>query len=142
MIRRPPTSTRTATLFPYTTLFRSAQDAQRGRQLGVENTQDFLLAALVGKRARVARLGDGDEQPFILFLLWIGEVEIGKGFNGVAQYIATVRARFDDTLVGQQTQRAAYRGARDVDLPAQVELDQRSEEHPTELQSLMGNPYA
>src|SRR3546814_20572482 len=30
MIRRPPRSTRTDTLFPYTTLFRSAQVDQRG----------------------------------------------------------------------------------------------------------------
>src|SRR3546814_6401740 len=37
MIRRPPRSTRTHTLFPYTTLFRS-------RQLGV---RQFLLLALV-----------------------------------------------------------------------------------------------
>src|SRR3546814_10570343 len=29
MIRRPPRSTRTDTLFPYTTLFRSAQDRER-----------------------------------------------------------------------------------------------------------------
>src|SRR3546814_6677378 len=29
MIRRPPRSTRTDTLFPYTTLFRSARDGQR-----------------------------------------------------------------------------------------------------------------
>src|SRR3546814_18311345 len=32
MIRRPPRSTRTDTLFPYTTLFRSARHARRGRQ--------------------------------------------------------------------------------------------------------------
>src|SRR3546814_14278095 len=31
MIRRPPRSTRTDTLFPYTTLFRSAVPKQRGR---------------------------------------------------------------------------------------------------------------
>src|SRR3546814_2527906 len=31
MIRRPPRSTRTDTLFPYTTLFRSARSATRGR---------------------------------------------------------------------------------------------------------------
>src|SRR3546814_8333883 len=30
MIRRPPRSTRTDTLFPYTTLFRSAGEARRG----------------------------------------------------------------------------------------------------------------
>src|SRR3546814_7243761 len=32
MIRRPPRSTRTDTLFPYTTLFRSARHSRRGRQ--------------------------------------------------------------------------------------------------------------
>src|SRR3546814_2373315 len=33
MIRRPPRSTRTDTLFPYTTLFRAATDATRGQAL-------------------------------------------------------------------------------------------------------------
>src|SRR3546814_10278030 len=32
MIRRPPRSTRTDTLFPYTTLFRSGRPRRRGRQ--------------------------------------------------------------------------------------------------------------
>src|SRR3546814_20905675 len=32
MIRRPPRSTRTDTLFPYTTLFRAAHQARRYRQ--------------------------------------------------------------------------------------------------------------
>src|SRR3546814_9877291 len=34
MIRRPPRSTRTDTLFPYTTLFRSHPDAEPWRRLG------------------------------------------------------------------------------------------------------------
>src|SRR3546814_1317691 len=34
MIRRPPRSTRTDTLFPYTTLFRSRADEQAGEQVG------------------------------------------------------------------------------------------------------------
>src|SRR3546814_6906279 len=34
MIRRPPRSTRTDTLFPYTTLFRSLRQARRDRQGG------------------------------------------------------------------------------------------------------------
>src|SRR3546814_9211967 len=34
MIRRPPRSTRTDTLFPYTTLFRSAISCARGRRGG------------------------------------------------------------------------------------------------------------
>src|SRR3546814_20667582 len=33
MIRRPPRSTRTDTLFPYTTLFRSGHDGRKQRQL-------------------------------------------------------------------------------------------------------------
>src|SRR3546814_5617366 len=33
MIRRPPRSTRTDTLFPYTTLFRSAVDLDRGEEV-------------------------------------------------------------------------------------------------------------
>src|SRR3546814_19066768 len=35
MIRRPPRSTRTDTLFPYTTLFRSGHERGRDRQRGV-----------------------------------------------------------------------------------------------------------
>src|SRR3546814_9455983 len=36
MIRRPPRSTRTDTLFPYTTLFRSLEQSQRQNPLSVE----------------------------------------------------------------------------------------------------------
>src|SRR3546814_8309311 len=39
MIRRPPRSTRTDTLFPYTTLFRSFSDLDR------ENEGDLIMAA-------------------------------------------------------------------------------------------------
>src|SRR3546814_14918801 len=57
MIRRPPRSTRTDTLFPYTTLFRS--EAQRVEQL------DVLLGVFAGQRRGFAGklvegIGDGD----------------------------------------------------------------------------------
>src|SRR3546814_13777816 len=42
MIRRPPISTRTDTLFPYTTLFRSAIAARQGRR-PEEVAYDLLL---------------------------------------------------------------------------------------------------
>src|SRR3546814_10675429 len=51
MIRRPPRSTRTDTLFPYTTLFRSAADAAGGL-LAVE--AEPALEALVAVRQRRA----------------------------------------------------------------------------------------
>src|SRR3546814_1774180 len=47
MIRRPPSSTRTDTLFPYTTLFRSRLAADRARQEAQERQQ-------VRERERVA----------------------------------------------------------------------------------------
>src|SRR3546814_14142584 len=47
MIRRPPRSTRTDTLFPYTTLFRSLRGKRKGG--GVESLiQEFSLASQEG----------------------------------------------------------------------------------------------
>src|SRR3546814_17369476 len=40
MIRRPPRSTRTDTLFPYTTLFRSYHQVQRDRVRGFDEVGD------------------------------------------------------------------------------------------------------
>src|SRR3546814_5637993 len=40
MIRRPPRSTRTYTLFPYTTLFRSGGDREHRRSLPVQTCDD------------------------------------------------------------------------------------------------------
>src|SRR3546814_1692940 len=43
MIRRPPRSTRTDTLFPYTTLFRSRPPVRRLRISVMDYINDFLL---------------------------------------------------------------------------------------------------
>src|SRR3546814_20015533 len=58
MIRRPPRSTRTDTLFPYTTLFRSVADAGVDRSLGKDlgATPHHVLvldAGLVGEAEAV-----------------------------------------------------------------------------------------
>src|SRR3546814_6361687 len=83
MIRRPPRSTRTDTLFPYTTLFRSGRD--RPRQGAVD------------RRHRPGK----------------GAAEIGRAARAAA---AAVRRR--------------------------PRLRHRSEEHTSELQSLMRKSYA
>src|SRR3546814_4006433 len=104
MIRRPPRSTRTDTLFPYTTLFRS--NAER-----------------IGDSCRVANL---DRQPAV------GPVKDG---------LAVITDQFDLTgpRFGEKFARAAYMRA-DNDI---VSLrQQRSEEHTSELQSLMRKSYA
>src|SRR3546814_17464201 len=46
MIRRPPRSTRTDTLFPYTTLFRSEMMPSFGN-LAVQNLKDTALVSLI-----------------------------------------------------------------------------------------------
>src|SRR3546814_2817972 len=94
MIRRPPRSTRTDTLFPYTTLFRSARLARRPR-----------LCGAVGELSRVGRLrqrlhGEGRQE-----------------------------------MVGNDARRPARRGE-------MGDRQGRSEEHTSELQSLMRISYA
>src|SRR3546814_5087409 len=97
MIRRPPTSTRTDTLFPYTTLFRSYRPGH---------------CAL-----RDAKAGTERGQGLHLFL--------GSPFPGVA---SAYRARVERYVLKASC--IASRFAR------------RSEEHTSELQSLMRISYA
>src|SRR3546814_9458877 len=62
MIRRPPRSTRTDTLFPYTTLFRSVGQAV-GRDVVAFGQHRLDLQVLVElEQAFVERLGDGRGQ--------------------------------------------------------------------------------
>src|SRR3546814_1926145 len=92
MIRRPPRSTRTDTLFPYTTLFRSRCDRTAGRA-----------------RRTLSRY----------------RCSSGKGGAGMARLAGRQKAR---TCAGQGHRRLRGRG--------------RSEEHTSELQSLMRISYA
>src|SRR3546814_1430903 len=62
MIRRPPRSTRTDTLFPYTTLFRSPCGRRRSRdaQGGGDGRRAWLQRqALLGQHLRFIILADG-----------------------------------------------------------------------------------
>src|SRR3546814_6226537 len=91
MIRRPPRSTRTDTLFPYTTLFRSRRNAAR------------FLAYLVDQGA----ISRPPEEP-----------ELDERLTAYCHWLATARALS----------------------PSGIE--ERSEEHTSELQSLMRISYA
>src|SRR3546814_14804541 len=61
MIRRPPRSTRTDTLFPYTTLFRSRRvvAAAADGAAACVRLEAGRARRLPGRRARAARGGDG-----------------------------------------------------------------------------------
>src|SRR3546814_4906598 len=104
-MRRPPRSSRTATLFPYTTLFRSARDLAVAREIQLDR----------GDRAVV-----------------IGVLDVAL-----------------DAVVGRETEGHVPRVAQRVADRHDVELDgeafgqrRRSEEHTSELQSLMRISYA
>src|SRR3546814_3106595 len=102
MIRRPPRSTRTDTLFPYTTLFRSPQPAVRERHHC--------------QRRRIGMLDWRSLDPFG----------------------ATV-----DADLSQPLDEAEQRRLRDLLWDRQILIfKNRSEEHTSELQSLMRISYA
>src|SRR3546814_10676211 len=127
MIRRPPRSTRTDTLFPYTTLFRSRQqndltERQVEQQIdGVRITGNGLgdrAGKLHGAERRELKDVEGDDIMIDLFSahLLIMATNIGQG-----------RAKSLDAV--------AHAHRRDVH-------HRRSEEHTSELKSLMRISYA
>src|SRR3546814_1524575 len=111
MIRRPPRATRTDTLFPYTTLFRSVRLAgereQRCTRTGKAKPEACQLAH--SRRQRTDAAGDGTEGP-------LHHVERGGG--------------------------GAERSLEARHLAAGARRHERSEEHTSELQSLMRISYA
>src|SRR3546814_5471221 len=117
MVRRPPRSTRTDTLFPYTTLFRSAvHPVGQGRK-----PADFDPR---GDRCGHAR-GRGDEpraQP------------VAQSLRGDGDYDLAARQPREQ-VVRSCVDRAAVHRGRGHDAA-------RSEEHTSELQSLMRISYA
>src|SRR3546814_9069344 len=118
MIRRPPRSTRTDTLFPYTTLFRSALAVAHGLDVGV----------LVG----VPRGGDRDA---------LGEVGRGVGCQRAQNRLGVGAGEHAET-VGDLRQAALALELVQQLLGAQRRGRERSEEHTSELQSLMRTSYA
>src|SRR3546814_9943584 len=79
MIRRPPRSTRTDTLFPYTTLFRSLHDdllgGLRGDAAEVDGRQ-VIDDEVAGLDARLARLGVLGEDLRELVLHRVGDLAV------------------------------------------------------------------
>src|SRR3546814_3866144 len=115
MIRRPPRSTRTDTLFPYTTLFRSEHAADRAIEVHVDRFEQVVRV-----RGNLRRPATGGIQR----RRWIAQ-ELG---------FVLVDERFD-ILVNGERKMERFRDSRDIALI-------RSEEHTSELQSLMRISYA
>src|SRR3546814_6961662 len=122
MLRRPPRSTRTDTLFPYTTLFRSRRRLRRGSSRRAQ--PDAALAALCRFGVRLLhlrpRLHGREGRRAARPRRHLGDLRTGERHHRDDRVAQAARARW----------RAARRGRA------------RSEEHTSELPSLMRISYA
>src|SRR3546814_7551824 len=117
MIRRPPRSTRTDTLFPYTTLFRS-RTKRSGRRSIARRTATPSTGVRWGHRRPDRRTAPATRAAGSC---WQGSG--GGRWRGLSS----------------RTHRGSGRAAADYRAPAPA---RRSEEHTSELQSLMRISYA
>src|SRR3546814_6359170 len=121
MIRRPPRSTRTDTLFPYTTLFRSRLAAADRSAVGIADLRVAVAAGgFAGQREvdRAVRV-QRPRVPAVEF------AQVGRHQRGVGQAGCRI-------VLGEPGNRAGLGHGR----------LERSEEHTSELQSLMRISYA
>src|SRR3546814_3418317 len=126
MIRRPPRSTRTDTLFPYATLFRSFGPHQR-RQVLEQLVEGGPLDIALGAAAQL-RLQRGVEVR-------------ARGFALHPALRIQPRQLVAVALVAIVADAVDHAHREDRHRPGQRELV-RSEEHTSELQSLMRISYA
>src|SRR3546814_6469309 len=119
MIRRPPRSTRTDTLCPHTTLFRSARPAAAARGgVGVFDLERRSAQRIDEIDDAAAHQVDAHRVDHQLHPVGFGDDVIGIDFLGQTEAIGEARAA-----------------------PA-IDREARSEEHTSELQSLMRSSYA
>src|SRR3546814_7850341 len=127
MIRRPPSSTRTDTLFPYTTLFRSRPAFVQRRQAEEDDQQRQRVQQRRLRTGLALLVGDG--RPF--------DAETRRQLFGQALDLVHGLAR------GQARRGLALDFHRRHAIVAfQARRAVRSEKHTSELQSLMRISYA
>src|SRR3546814_9824556 len=127
MIRRPPRSTRTDTLFPYTSLFRS-DAAHRRREQEIEPHRDQEDGHEGGEKVRAGIL---DRRR--------AEHRAGKGARRGPGEAAEV-----DMPRAPESQKGRSGAARALPLVRREPRNgrHRSEEHQSEIQSLMRNSFS
>src|SRR3546814_6490742 len=126
MIRRPPRSTRTDTLFPYTTLFRSRRKAAH---------RIYLRETVVAAEEENNKKNEG--KGFAGLSSLVSDVDTtppppAPKTESAGSTKSTERPDSEAPRPQQPTQRQAY----------QAPPQPRSEEHTSELQSLMRISYA
>src|SRR3546814_15233758 len=131
MIRRPPRSTRTATLFPYTTLFRSLKHRDLVEHVGIVNGRQqphprkaergvFRRRHVIGKAEQPGGIGNGSRlPPFHL-----------KNLDTVTSYPAAHQQIADEPAVLPRPESLAAITANAAILVV-IQIHQKSEERPT-----------
>src|SRR3546814_1448323 len=129
MIRRPPRSTRTDTLFPSTTLFRSAWIEALGREVSAPTVKQQLAAV----RHLFDWLVTGQVMPTNPAASVRGPAHSVR--RGKTPVLAADEARRLLDVIDATTPAGRISSKKDAKAP-------RSEEHTSELQSLMRISYA
>src|SRR3546814_5619157 len=134
MIRRPPRSTRTDTLFPYTTLFRStrAQGGEVGAclRLGVADREDLVTDQDPGQELLLLRVGAEPHQ---------GRTDGVDGHQGERHTCALDLVVEDELLLLREPTPSVLLGPSHAQ--PSVAAEHRSEENTSELKSLMSIWY-
>src|SRR3546814_6827254 len=125
MIRRPPRSTRTDTLFPYTTLFRSKGDAELGPAL------EFVHFACTSE--------DINNLSYALMLSQARQEVLLPKLDAL---IEALRAMAHEHAALPMLSRTHGQTASPTTVGKEIANVVRSEEHTSELQSLMRISYA
>src|SRR3546814_7273657 len=125
MIRRPPKSTRTDTLFPYTTLFRS--------RIRVDGP--FVVTLATGKSPSATASGGSRALERVAIDVEGRTLRISPNRSAWGGYPGEQRGPVEIVVTGHDLRAASVNGS------GRLVIDEveRSEEHPSELQSLMRN---
>src|SRR3546814_4426420 len=135
MIRRPPRSTRTDTLFPYTTLFRSSREPRTiDRRLDAEAHR--RTARDRGRRGLPCQQGGGFHHRPDHRVRWRSH-DFGRRMMGALDGKIAIITGAGSGIGRASALRFAAEGAKLVIGDKTAAVHERSEEHTSELQSLM-----
>src|SRR3546814_7306919 len=140
MIRRPPRSTRTDTLFPYTTLFLSFLNLDR--IIEIIRTEDEPKAVMIAEFALTDRQAEAILNMRLRSLRKLEEMELKREQADLIAERAEL-AKLVESPARQRTRlKRDLTALRAVYGPDTALGARRSEEHTSELQSLMRTSYA
>src|SRR3546814_13118755 len=102
MGRVPPGSTRTDTLFPYTTLFRFPGGVAAGTKTGGLIAQGLAIVALVPTMTVVAGLIIVPTMVALVLVAWFGRETLGRDLRELDDEAQSAAVRSEERRVGKE----------------------------------------